>query len=540
VTARTSWPTVAIQPVSILAGKLPIAVIPAMITGMVMADIGDPRTWPSMLEDAIAQFRWWYLGVALGAVWALAVFVSLPPVRATLDALARRGTRARVGWKQPWVLRHSALAMVAGLSGTIAVFFAVYVRVEGDAKDAIDTAVKAASATAAVVAGIFTWGQLALSRYEHQLAIDRDLTERSTKSVALLSSPDPLTRVGAIYDLERCALDSNRSRGYAATDGWRALNLLAKFAVLASEDDSESPRTDVEDAVRVLGRFRYLSGTSMHWPHRLVGVVADGAELAGMDLAGSKLPRSSFRNADLNKSRLSRTVFSNANLTNCNASAADLKDADLGSVCADGINLRRAALNRANLSHASMKGAQLPFAVLRKANLMSAELDGARLDFVKGGSASFKQASLAGADLTQSWLTRTRLDGADMTRATMVRSVCLLSSMSQAVLLEAQLDEAWLIGASFQHADLRQTRWQRARVIVANFEGSDLRGADLRRARLWLVRLRGAKHDATTLWPHGRQPREMDEALKDLASTARNIARRLRGFKTDKSRTRDG
>jgi hypothetical protein len=69
-------------------------------------------------------------------------------------------------------LRHAFEVFLAGAVCAAIAFALTYWAVGGTDKDRFDAGIKAATATAAVAAGLLTWGRLELSRHEHRLAVD--------------------------------------------------------------------------------------------------------------------------------------------------------------------------------------------------------------------------------------------------------------------------------------------------------------------------------------------------------------------------------
>jgi Pentapeptide repeats (8 copies) len=329
---------------------------------------------------------------------------------------------------EPWALRNALAVLVAGGAVAILVFILSYGATDGDDKDRFDVGIKAATATAAIVAGVLTWGRLELSRGEHRLGVDRDLTERYGRAVEQLGDDKAIIRVGGIFAMERFALDAIALSGTGRDTDWRmALDLLADFARehsgylghppatgqpttslegLAASDDSpgdlrvsDTPGpVDVVAAVRVLGRFGRRAGL----PIRVLAGLNVWYELSGIQVAGADLSRAYLRGR-----------LANADLSGADLVGATLFDADLV-----GATLIRAKLRHANLRGADLRGADLRGADLRHAelgdgaNLRDADLGGADLD-----GANLRGASLRGANLHGATLTDTDIRDADLSDA---------------------------------------------------------------------------------------------------------------------------
>lgn len=368
------------------------------------------------------------------------------------------------GGAEPWVLRHSSVVVVVGAAGAIAAFVLTYRATAGAERDRFDVAIKAATAAGALAAGVLAWGRLELSRHEHRLDVDRDLTERYGRAVDQLASDDEVVRVGGVLALERFAIDAARVRSDDVD--WRMA--LGTLAMLARKDSSRAkdaqpaegndgpakgltvPPATALEAVRVIGRFAQRSGRQLTIRDRLdlAGVIATGADLPGAHLVGARLVGATLDRADLAATRLVGATLDRADLT-----AARLAGADLA----------RASLTGTTLALTDLTRAQLPGADLTHANL--------------------RHARLAGADLAGANLTLTRLPGADLS--------------------SADLTEAHLSGADLTRANLKRTRLTRARLGSADLTDADLTGADLSGACIVGADITTVRCDDTTVWPNG-------------------------------------
>jgi hypothetical protein len=135
--------------------------------------------------------------------------------------------------QEPWALRNALAILVAGGAGAILAFTLSLWAADGEDKDRFDVGIEAATATAAIVAGVLTWGRLELSRGEHRLGVDRDLTERYGRAVEQLGDDETIIRVGGVFAMERFALDAFALSGVERDTDWRLANgarPLADFA----------------------------------------------------------------------------------------------------------------------------------------------------------------------------------------------------------------------------------------------------------------------------------------------------------------------
>src|SRR5215469_2404102 len=209
-------------------------------------------------------------------------------------------------------------------------------------------------------------------------------------------------------------------------------------------------------------------GDALQGSTGLVGADLQQIDLPQIQLAQANLSRVNFREANLREANLSETTLYRADLSGANLSHARLTRADLR-----GINLRGANLTGADLSDASMEmekgGRDAPrvqvgarrYPALR-ANLSHALLSEARLREANLVGADLGEAKLQGVDLTKANLSYANLQGADLSGAT--------------------LTEAGLIGANLQGADLSG-----ATLTWALLDEADLRAAKVTEEQLQTV-----------------------------------------------------
>ena len=175
-------------------------------------------------------------------------------------------------------------------------------------------------------------------------------------------------------------------------------------------------------------------------------LVFRGAPLSGVDMSGLDLSGADFANADLSGARLTearlvRATLVGASLVGAEMEGAELTGADLTGAIAEDANLRRAGLGAAALRDARLFSARLEQTTLTQADLTGADLRCARLH-----RARLREADLSGADLTSAHLTH------------------------------VDLSSSRVEGATFNNADLRESRLRN----VQGFRRADWIGVDLR------------------------------------------------------------
>ena len=229
-------------------------------------------------------------------------------------------------------------------------------------------------------------------------------------------------------------------------------------------------------------------GDALQGSTGLVGADLQQIGLPQIHLAGANLSRVNFREANLREANLSEATLYRADLSGANLSHARLTKTDLR-----GVNLREANLTGADLSDARLAmekagrdaprvqvGASL-YPALR-ANLSHALLTQAKLREANLVGADLSGAQLQGVDLTRANLSYANLQGADLTGATLTQAALLGVNLQGADLTGATLTEAALIGANLQGADLSG-----ATLTWAILDEADVRAAKVTEEQLQTI-----------------------------------------------------
>lgn len=198
-------------------------------------------------------------------------------------------------------------------------------------------------------------------------------------------------------------------------------------------------------------RFAKLDRSDLHRAD-MTGANLEGASLVGADLRGTRLNCADMAELILSDDR--------ARAKCADASAANFARAQLGGARLQGLDLRDAKLDEANL-----ESADLAYSLLQGANLPNAQLQMANLTGAQAQGANFLVATLQGADLTGA-----QLQAADLSNA----------SMQGVILSHAALEAATLRDVDLEGADLQQTK-----LYGSNMSGAKVRAADLRGAAVW-------------------------------------------------------
>lgn len=170
-------------------------------------------------------------------------------------------------------------------------------------------------------------------------------------------------------------------------------------------------RSDIENAVRVLGRLKNISGVKQH------EVVID-------------LRRSNLQALNLSDLNLSGGLFSGCMLQGVNFKNATAIDADFRGASMAGANLQSVVFWGADLLNADLRAAHLSWANLEGCNFRRAHLEGTILSNSKVKRANFALAkfdnstSFAGADLSGILLYGGDISGTGIKPAQIERAFC--------------------------------------------------------------------------------------------------------------------
>jgi uncharacterized protein YjbI with pentapeptide repeats len=282
-----------------------------------------------------------------------------------------------------------------------------------------------------------------------QAAQDKQITERFTKAVEQLASPEIAVRLGGIYALERIANNSK-------DDHWTIMEVLTAFVreppplkapleeeklllelpthIQKAKDDKQPQklRIDIQAALTVIGR----RDTKQDLENQKLDL--SNADIAGANLREAKLQGANFYQANLQGANLDRVNLEGANLDEANLQWAKLCNA----------KLQKATLRRANLGHASLNWAELQGAILNWAELQGAILDYARLEMAYLWCVNLRKARLCNTKLEGAILSKANLEGANFDGA-----VFKVTYLDGANMKETSLDVANLEGINLSKVE---------------------------------------------------------------------------------------
>ncbi len=374
--------------------------------------------------------------------------------------------------------------------------------------------------TAALGAGV----ALLYTARTYRLNRRGQITDRFTKALERLGSPEVYVRIGGILALEQIVQDAPEQ---AATDAARVLNHFIRHRapkarpapVLGnSEPDGshpdhselpDEPAADVQAALTALTRAESRTHVDPRERLDLHGLHLVGAHLRGADLTHANLDGAVLTDADLAGAVLTKANLDGALLTKANLDGALLTKANLVGATLTKAKLVAATLTKAKLAGALLTEAELAVATLTEADLFRAELTGADLVEAQLTEARLVGATLTGVRLLGATLTEANLDGVLLTEANLGGALLAGANLGGALLTGANLIRATLTGANLAKATLTEANLAKATFAGANltkatFMGANLEHADLSGAKgLLPEQIRSAVTDRATRLPAG-------------------------------------
>lgn len=191
-----------------------------------------------------------------------------------------------------------------------------------------------------------------------------------------------------------------------------------------------------------------------------------------------------LKKADLNRTQLTYANLNGANLKEANLHGANLKEANLDEAKLQGADLKMTNLKNANMRGAHLDKSLLQGAELQMVNLKEACLVDANLEFANLENAILESAILNGSMLFGAILDKANLNNAELNNANLQVSSLKFACLKSANLFEANLMFSNLLGANLNEAILENTILYEANLKVTNLQGANLKGAVLNGAIL--------------------------------------------------------
>ncbi|MGY1430385.1 pentapeptide repeat-containing protein [Streptomyces sp. MN12] len=267
------------------------------------------------------------------------------------------------------------------------------------------------TALVAVVAALGAGIALLYTARTYRLTRRGQITDRFTKALERLGSPEIYVRIGGILALEQIVQDAPEQ---AATDAAEVLGHFIRHRAPRArrQDDPDPPslpnelEADVQAALTALTRAESRTHVDPRQQLDLRGLHLAGAHLKAADLTYADLRMADLTGAHLTGATLTEATLIRTTLANATLFEATLTRADMAYATLTDANLRRAELTEAYLVQARLTGAKfgkatLTEAVLKRATLTKAALPGATLTGADLSGADLSGAILTGADLSR-------------------------------------------------------------------------------------------------------------------------------------------
>ncbi|WP_067654834.1 pentapeptide repeat-containing protein [Nocardia harenae] len=235
------------------------------------------------------------------------------------------------------------------------------------------------TALTAIGAVLFTARSFEASRLQVETQRETQINDRYYKAVSQLGSENLDIRLGAIYSLERLAVDSPR-------DHWGVFSVLSAFVrthAPAGEacDSVEAVAPDIEAASTAIARRGYEEDGEA----RTRGEEIHAVDVGETCLAGVLMVDVTLTNTDFRGSDLSGAVINSSGIFDTNFDSADLRE----------MVMRDTAVWRSSFRGADLSGAVFERGELNEVGFQDADLTGASFRAV-----SLEHVDLSGADLT--------------------------------------------------------------------------------------------------------------------------------------------
>ena len=281
---------------------------------------------------------------------------------------------------------------------------------------------------------------------------------------------------GGIFDYVQNSIFLDKGHVTSLGNQILAENVFAISLPIISADTGASYQTKTESAM-----FDYVSNSDQFV---IYAAAADfsGKNFDGLDLRNAIFDRADLSNASLKDAKLTGVRFAFANLDGTSISGHDLTNSNLAGVNLSENDLTGTILKGANLSHTDLSGHNLSGNDLTGTVLIGADLSNTILDGIDLSEKDLTNAKLVGVDLSNKDLSKTILKGADLSYANLSGVNLSGKDLTGTILKGAGLSNTNLSGVNLSGKDLTGTI----------FTGTDLTGTTLKEADLSQANLTGA------------------------------------------------
>ena len=214
----------------------------------------------------------------------------------------------------------------------------------------------------AVVASPFAIWRMIIMYEQKETERKRHYTDSYIHAVDNLGNDDTAIRIGGIYGLE---IIMKQDEDHYLNIVRLLCDFIRKNSSINEDPEKkckpEKTKEDIQTALKVLGRR----------PEKMIEKLE---EKFWMNLIGAHLPSANLEGLNFRKADLQKTHLEDANLSGAHLEGADLRNAHLEESDLSGAYLEGADLRNANLERARLSGARLEGADLQRANLSCAHI----------------------------------------------------------------------------------------------------------------------------------------------------------------------
>ncbi len=313
-----------------------------------------------------------------------------------------------------------------------------------------------------------------------------------------------------------------------------------------------------------------FTNANLRWTHwrqaDLSGSTLNGADMTDSNLVFAKLRNIHASNAILNEVFGAAADFSDSimisvkmnhcELAHCNFTGCDLSKSEIKHTNIHSAKFRSTNLQEINFSYSwfntvhPRERQNVEFAIFQKTDISKsifyrADLRGLDLTDTIHEQTDFKNAfydistkwpnevkpenegaillyprmNLLGMNLNDIHLCGVTLSRVNASNISLHGAYLWYSDFSYGNLTQADLSSCFLLDSTFENAILSEASFLNAKIARCNFINADLRGADMRfdikhfhscTDEKHEFTLKNAKHDRTTIWPDGFDPKEWD------------------------------
>lgn len=326
-----------------------------------------------------------------------------------------------------------SIFIIIGIGIGVAIFFILKPYAYADSENKSASLYDLVRTTVTILGAITIGGAAAIQYRKQRFDEARAHLERDMKYTALLTTAiehlghteSSSIRQGALYELRRLALDSDKDRE-------SVMEIIIRFgkektqkvkSMAKNANNAREINENISELIVAKGVLCFLLRTQ--------DFDASSIDLKGIDMSRGNLTGSNLFQANLSFSKLKRSSLEKAKLCYATLFMANLRNADLTYADLSNAIISNADLSNAFLYEARLSSAELSFAILYEASLINADLSNAILSNADLSNADLRYADLRYADLIGADLTSANLSGANLTGANIYGAIFKDSNITE-------------------------------------------------------------------------------------------------------------